>query len=113
MSQAEIDSLPLCRDLPSVTTRPSVLGALYVIEGSTLGGQMISRHLETTLGLRNGAGYGYFRSYGPDTPEKWREFRGILLAHSGPGVDDLIVSSAQNTFACLHRWFEAVLACAR
>lgn len=105
MSAAAISALPRCLDIPPVASLPAMLGALYVIEGSTLGGQMISRHLETSFGLSDGNGYRYFLSYGSDTPRKWQEFRRVLLEHSSPENDDLIVAAAKDTFDALHRWF--------
>src|SRR3954468_11281981 len=51
MSAAEIALAPLCPDLPRVDTLPRALGALYVMEGATLGGQVVRRRLGRTLGL--------------------------------------------------------------
>ncbi len=107
LGESEIAALPRCADLPALDSAAQVLGALYVFEGATLGGQVISRHLESTLGLTGGAGYRYFLSYGPDVGRRWQEFRALLLAHSGPGVDEAIIASANETFARLHAWCEA------
>jgi heme oxygenase (biliverdin-IX-beta and delta-forming) len=56
------------------------LGAMYVVEGSTLGGQYIASHVETALGLESGQGSRFFRGYGAETVPKWREFQQALLA---------------------------------
>ena len=40
------------------------LGAFYVLEGSTLGGRMIARHIQPMLGLEDGQGDAYFRVHG-------------------------------------------------
>ena len=37
---------PLCLAMPSLRTHAQLLGALYVMEGSTLGGQVIARQLD-------------------------------------------------------------------
>src|SRR5579875_2795412 len=37
------------------------LGAMYVMEGSTLGGRFIARHVEAVLGLEPGQGDAYFQ----------------------------------------------------
>ena len=37
--------LPLCTDLPELPDFAHVLGCLYVLEGATLGGQIIARHI--------------------------------------------------------------------
>ena len=97
-------ALPTCPDLPSTTTRAEILGACYVLEGSTLGGQFISRHLESNLGLSDGRGYRYFRSYGPEVRAKWQAFQGELLRHAARD-HDAIVAAAQDTFEKLATWF--------
>lgn len=104
LSQTEIDALPRCTELPAVDTPEKALGALYVFEGATLGGQLISRHLETVVGLKEGAGYRYFRSYGPEVGRRWKEFGALLLQHSGPRADAGIVAAANDTFTRLHAW---------
>ena len=58
--------------------RSVFLGRMYVMEGSTLGGQYLARHAEETLGLASGEGTAYFRGYGEATGERWREFRAVL-----------------------------------
>ena len=49
------------------------LGALYVVEGSTLGGRLIARHLQPLFGFEAGQGYAYFRGHGEQTGALWRE----------------------------------------
>lgn len=97
--------LPRCRDLPSVNTIPAALGAMYVFEGATLGGQIVARHIEQNLGLSDGTGYTFHRSYGSRVGEMWRQFGAVLTSHSSPDVDDSIVASASETFQRLCDWF--------
>jgi heme oxygenase len=102
---AQRERLPRTSRLPSISSRAEILGAAYVLEGSTLGGQVISRHLEKTLGLSNGEGYRYFSSYGPQVGLQWRAFRDELLRASSPANDPVIIHAARETFAILYRWF--------
>ena len=53
LNPREQDALPRCgpQDLPSLHEFERVIGALYVLEGSTLGGQVICRTLGPRLGL--------------------------------------------------------------
>ena len=97
--------LPRATALPSTSSRAEILGAAYVLEGATLGGQIISRHLETTLGLRDGDGCRFFRSYGERVGSQWQEFRAELLRASSPTNDPVIIEAARNTFTLLHTWF--------
>lgn len=104
MSDPVIAALPRCEALPSLASPAHAAGALYVFEGSTLGGQFISRHLESKLGLKDGVGYRYFRSYGADVGLRWQEFRAWMLKHSSANTDDVIIQSADETFARLRSW---------
>lgn len=74
------------------------LGVMYVMEGSTLGGQYIARHVEEVLRLTPGEGDAYFRGYGEQTGSMWNAFRELLGAvpdeHS-PAV----IAAARATFA--------------
>ena len=98
------NNLPNCPFVPDVTRLPDLLGSLYVTEGATLGGQLISRHIETILGLRNSTGYEFFSGYGAETGSRWKSFRTALLDYSSPQIDSEIVRAAQTTFKALHLW---------
>lgn len=92
-------------ELPATASRPAILGAAYVLEGSTLGGLMISQHVERTLGLAGGEGYRFHRSYGPQVGAQWQAFRAELLRASSPENDPVIVQAARETFDLIHDWF--------
>ena len=81
----ERDLQTLGRDLPAAPPFPasavpglsggdaaSFLGALYVVEGSRLGGQYIARHVEPLLRLSAEEGTAYFRGHGERTGPLWR-----------------------------------------
>ena len=51
-----------------------IVGTLYAIEGSALGGQVVLRHLAENLGLTGATGARFFQGYGADTLLRWREF---------------------------------------
>jgi len=61
LSAADIDALPLCQALPAISSEASALGVMYVLEGSTLGGQVLKRAMAERLGLGPAAGTGFFR----------------------------------------------------
>jgi heme oxygenase len=104
VSPADLAALPRCQRLPSLDSAARVLGSMYVLEGATLGGQHISKHVERTLGLSNGRGYSFFRSYGPDTGRMWQAFRQTLSALA-PAMDaDIMVEAACETFDRFHNW---------
>ncbi|MBK7865061.1 MAG: biliverdin-producing heme oxygenase [Archangiaceae bacterium] len=92
--------LPVCFDLPQVNTQARGLGALYVTEGATLGGQIIDRHLEQQL---PGCPRTYLRAYGSRTGEMWRGM-GVAIEQS---VDaERTIETARDTFRLLTRWLD-------
>ena len=98
------ESVVLCNELPNLEKLPTLLGALYVTEGATLGGQIISRQLEAKLGLSGGQGYAFFSSYGKHVGAMWKDFRAHLLEYSSPALDAQIVEGANQTFSAMHDW---------
>ena len=100
----EIALLPVCMDLPDLSTCSNALGSMYVLEGATLGGQIISRHCERVLGLSDGIGYSYFQGYQGETGAMWRAFGETVEEHSSASANDAIVQSACDTFDKLHAW---------
>ena len=104
--QADLAALGLVaseRNLPDtlVTSLPGAYGTLYVLEGSTLGGQLISRHLQKHLNLHAGNGAAYFSGYGPDTGPRWRAFAAFMNdagRHAPPAWIDEVVHEARTTF---------------
>ncbi|MBF9196191.1 biliverdin-producing heme oxygenase [Microvirga terrestris] len=104
LKSEDIIRLPQCRPLMPLLGSEAVLGSMYVVEGSTLGGTIIAREVERRLGFTAETGCAYFRSYGRDIAAMWRSFGAVLLEASSPKVDDLIVESAQKTFTVMHDW---------
>jgi len=82
-------------------TSSGALGALYVLEGSTLGGQVIVRHLHAHFGERVSGRTAYFAGHGAENGPRWRVFKDIL-GRAG-WVGDEVVSAAQATFALMDR----------
>lgn len=59
------------------------IGALYVLEGSTLGGRFIERTLARTLGIDPSSGAAYFHGHGETTGAMWKEFKARADAWCG------------------------------
>jgi heme oxygenase (biliverdin-IX-beta and delta-forming) len=65
-------------------------GCLYVLEGSALGGRVISKRVKQTLGLGPATGGAYFHGLGRQTASHWSEFLTTLNtipANSVMGAD--------------------------
>lgn len=98
-------TLPICSALPPVTSIATGFGSLYVLEGATLGGQLIGRHVKQTLGLDVLHGARFFNCYGDRTGMMWKKFRAALVAFAiTPATQDEIVASAAATFTTLRCW---------
>ena len=87
-------------DLDYLSTPAAAWGSLYVIEGSTLGGQVISKALRTAAWAPDG-GLTYFNPYGRRTAAMWAEFREALEAHECALDVDGVVEGARATFRVL------------
>jgi heme oxygenase (biliverdin-IX-beta and delta-forming) len=104
-SEEEIQTLPVCAQIGQTTTFSGTLGAAYVLEGSTLGGQILSRRFSRDLGVSPERGCAYFHGYGANTAAMWREFGQALESFAALIVlDDEILTGAKNTFAAVHEW---------
>ena len=105
LSRQQITALPLCANGPALSVFPQALGCMYVLEGATLGGQLISRHLQSVHGISEENGGAFFHSYGPDVRIMWRAFGAALTSYADRMAEDtLILSAACDTFAALEKW---------
>lgn len=87
--------------VPRLAGNAAAWGSLYVIEGSALGGQSITRAL-APAGFAPGKGSSYFNGWGEDTPGMWREFRAELRAElAAPACVAAACAAACATFDAL------------
>jgi heme oxygenase len=100
---------PECEDLPKILTFPQALGCAYVLEGSTLGGQVVLRHLRQAFGIDADSGAAFFNSYGPQrVGPMWRAFCDALERAVPEGDEaDEVVDAARDTFVKIDQWFAA------
>lgn len=100
-----LTTFPRCPDLPLIETIPQALGCLYVIEGATLGGQVITKHLRANLGLTPASGAAFFSGYGAHTGSRWQAFGAMLTAVAEQtGGHQAMIDTANHTFATIDRW---------
>jgi len=91
-----------CADLPSLTSISAALGCMYVLEGSTLGGQILARQIAIQLSEPR---MSFLQSYGTDTGTKWKRFGAEVNGYAGDGA--AMITAAQTTFDTLARWLSA------
>lgn len=91
-----------------VTDLGTAVGTLYVIEGSTLGGQMIAKQLLEPMGITRENGGKFFRAYGAETGQRWREFGQWAEAQAARApLSDAALRGARATFEEFARWMKS------
>jgi heme oxygenase (biliverdin-IX-beta and delta-forming) len=100
-TSVSLATLPEC-ELAPLDSVAAALGRWYVLEGSTLGGQLLARHFEQRFQLSDGLSF--FRSYGADVGPMWQSCCQWLDENSSPETDDAAIHSANETFATLSGW---------
>ncbi|MCJ2014835.1 biliverdin-producing heme oxygenase [Methylobacterium sp. J-076] len=103
LSAQDIAGLPRARPI-ALGGAAEAMGALYVLEGSTLGGRVIGRHIMATHGLA-GDGLAYYSGHAAGTGAMWSAFRTRLEAFDGDG--DAVVAAANATFDAMRMWLKA------
>jgi heme oxygenase len=68
--------------LPAIGTKAEALGAMYVLEGSTLGGRIILKTLRSQ-GVSTDQ-LGFLNPYGSDASALWRAFLNVLERETAP-----------------------------
>lgn len=82
----------------------AVVGGLYVLEGATLGGHTIARHLRRRLGDAVG-GATFLDFHGSDTAAAWKHFGETLEALKTEGIvePDSVIAGALAGFDAIYR----------
>ncbi|WP_293310548.1 biliverdin-producing heme oxygenase [Pedobacter sp. UBA5917] len=81
-----------------------VLGALYVLEGATLGGNVIKRHILANPNFKeHEGGLNYYGVYGEDLSTKWKKFVSVLNERVTEADYERCINSANQTFNNLIR----------
>ncbi len=106
---APLNRLPLVGVVPDVSTLSRAVGALYVVEGATLGGQIIRRHVCKRLGIEATTGARFFTGYGAATRLMWSRF-GNYVDHAPSLELPAAIGAAIETFQTMTTWFDLALA---
>ena len=100
-----LHTLPRCPHVPSLDSAPLRLGALYVAEGSALGGRNLAGGLDRLLGKEVAEGRRFFVGRSAGTGEAWRGYLAQLsAAPSEPSARAEVIKGAVETFAAFEYW---------
>lgn len=93
--------------LPKIENKLQALGALYVMEGSTLGGIYISKMIAKQLNIQDGISLSFFEGYGEKTEDMWNSFRSSLDGQVIKSEEQtLVIQAANQTFLKFKDWIE-------
>lgn len=104
LDESNLERLPRCRAIPDLSRPARALGCLYVLEGASLGGQVICRHLER-LAPEITRNRRFFCGYGEQTGVMWHAFRRALLRGVPTLAEqDEAIDAAHETFRTFAVW---------
>ena len=104
LGEREIAALPRCRLKPYVNSTAQSLGVWYVLEGSTLGGQVISRQLQQQLGESASQFMHFHNGYGEHTRISWLAFCELVEERVSFDESHELITAARLTFDYLTEW---------
>jgi heme oxygenase len=97
-----VTDIPICRDLPAISNKAEAFGCMYVMEGSTLGGRIISKWLQsnTFISLQEEQLH-FFSGYKEQTGAKWKTFLDALNEQQDVHA---VIDAANATFTLFQNW---------
>lgn len=90
--------------IPAIENQLSAFGAMYVMEGSTLGGQIICKMLMKQLSIDKSSML-FFQSYGDYLQPMWKSFK-MTLDHQAQNIveEQQVILTANETFMLFKRF---------
>jgi heme oxygenase len=105
ISDPEIARIEMCGDLPEINNLAQALGCMYVVEGATLGGQIVAKKLNEIFAFDQEKGAAFFNSYGPEVRPMWKSFGDLINNYSAEKqIEDPIVNAAHETYFKFNTW---------
>lgn len=99
------DSKPLSASISDISTG-FALGIMYVVEGSSLGGRVIYKNINTALGHNAEKGARYFAGYGGQTGSHWKKFLDTLMQYEAENeCSKEIIAGAEYAFNAISAHF--------
>lgn len=93
--------------LPVIIDHATALGAMYVMEGSTLGGKTISKMIAQALPGRAEHALSFYESYGDNSPMMWDKFKAGLNEQVTYLIEQQrVIDSANETFLKFSEWID-------
>jgi heme oxygenase len=100
------EHMTMCTHVPTLRRSGEIAGAIYVVEGACLGGQVIARELVQRLGIGRENGAAFFTGDDAATAVRWKQVLAWLEGRDRGERDDMI-DGARRTFDAFSRWLLA------
>ena len=98
-------TIHLCEHLPHIDSNAAACGALYVLEGSTMGGMIIKKMIHEKL--HSDDGLTFFSGYGKQTRERWNVFIHYLNdIDNHKEASEMVIQTAAATFMFFKEWLQ-------
>lgn len=105
ISDDEIKDIKMCEKLPKMDNLADALGCMYVVEGATLGGQIVANKINEVLGFDGDNGASFFSSYKENLRPMWKEFSDFINKYSDDtNITDPIVDASDETYHRFNDW---------
>ena len=99
LSSLDIEKSEL-QNHPDIKNEAEAFGFLYVMEGSTLGGNVIAKQLSKNPEFQN-ISFNYFNCYGDETGFLWKNFKETLDESSSENQYEDVLNGANKAFEFL------------
>ncbi len=106
-TEAEIAKIRRCAELPQLSSFARQMGAFYVLEGSVLGGRIISKQLKEHFGDAIVDKLNYYTCYGENVGFEWKSFQAFMGSQFADDSNQIpeVIAAANDTFMALYQWF--------
>ena len=101
-NQEEI--LSMATSVPLLQNHTQALAALYVLEGSTLGGKYILQMVRKKIDLPEGIGDSFLSGHGINTELNWKCFKDFLDEEIDESDQHIFVEAVNDTFDRFNHW---------
>ena len=100
----DLARVPVCPRHPNIPTLAAFAGALYVVEGSSLGGSVLERAASRSLPAE---ACSYWRWCRENCGDRWRMTERLLVELDATETRHEATRTAQSTFETMLDWFES------
>jgi heme oxygenase (biliverdin-IX-beta and delta-forming) len=98
------DIIPVATELPLVQNDAQALAALYVLEGSTLGGKYILQMVRKNIDLPEGTADSFLSGHGINTALNWKCFKDFLDEEIIRTEEHIFLETVNDTFDRFYDW---------